>query len=147
MHSDITDGFVNYGYGYYITATGNQMEQPSPMETPTTTTYTASIEIGETPKVSGSVTFEISELNFNYGHQAYSEIFDITFLYQCNGIDCSYRNGMTYDKGTFLVDMTNNTSTAGSFVNNTYVYTRFSSSSAMWTNYLYSTSYYTYIFY
>ncbi|MBU1141011.1 MAG: hypothetical protein KKG64_00655 [Firmicutes bacterium] len=123
------------------------MEQPSPMEAPSTTTYTASIEISDVPKVSGSVTFEVSELNFSYGHQAYSEIFDITFLYQCNGSDCSYRNGMTYNKGTFLVDLTNNMSTAGSFVNNSYVYTRFSSTTGIWKNVLFGTSYHTHIYY
>jgi hypothetical protein len=127
IYSDIDDGFKNYGYGAYTTATGFEMEQPSPMEEPSTTTYTAGIEISDVVKISGSVTFDISELYLTFNHRADLEKFDTTYNYQCSGNDCSYMNGLTYNKATFLVDMNYNVSTAGTFVNNSYVDTLFKS--------------------
>lgn len=125
IHSDVDSGFKNWGYSYYTDASLFEMEQPSPMLTISSTTYRASIEFSATPKIQGEVTFDIKELSLLYGHKPDTEIFDVTYKYSCNFLDCSYRDGMTYNKATFLVNMTKNASNAGIFVNDIYLATTF----------------------
>ncbi len=126
LFSDIDNGMVNFGYGAYITSFGSYMEQPSPRATPDTITYTASIEISKEIKASGSVSFDANELNLYYSHLFSSQVFEVDYEYSCAFFDCSYSNDSTYNKGTYLVDMTYaNPSTAGSFVNKIYLVTTF----------------------
>ena len=126
LYSDIDDAFVNFGYGAYITSAGSYMEQPSPRDIPSTVTYTAQIELSETIKASGSVTFDDNELDLEFSHSFSSQVFEVDYVYTCNWWDCSYMNASTYNKGTYLVDMTNaNSSTGGTFVNKIYMTTKF----------------------
>lgn len=126
LYSDIDNSFVNFGYGAYITSAGSFMEQPSPRDIPSTITYTAQIEVSETVKASGSVTFEDNELDLEFSHSFSSQVFEVDYVYSCNWGDCSYMNASTYNKGTYLVDLTNaNSSTAGIFVNKIYMTTTF----------------------
>jgi hypothetical protein len=130
IYSDIEGSFKNFGYGAYITGTGFLMEQPTPRDEPDTFSYTASVEVSDQIKASGSVTFDDNELDLYFGHQADTQEFEVDYRYSCSGFDCSYRNAMTYNKAAFLVDMSNsNNSTAGNFVNTIKLTTRFHSQS------------------
>jgi len=126
LYSDIDNAFVNFGYGAYITSSGALMEQPSPRETPDTVTYTVSVEVSEVIKASGSVSFDNNELDLAFTHLFSTQVFEVDYIYSCNWGDCSYMNASTYNKGAYLVDMTNaNSSTAGTFVNKIYMTTTF----------------------
>ena len=85
--SDIDNAFLNLGYGYYAEAVGYDMRQPSPEPEPSSTTYTASVEIGDDTKVSGSVDFDANELRIRTYHSSSQEIFNVRYSYSCNFID------------------------------------------------------------
>jgi hypothetical protein len=133
IYSDIDSSSIYFGYGAYITGSGFLMEQPSPRDEPDTFSYTASVEVSDQVKASGSVTFDDNELDLYFGHQADTQEFDVDYRYSCSGFlstDCSYRNAMTYNKAAYLVDMANgNNSNAGNFVNRIQLTTRFHSQS------------------
>ncbi len=121
IESDVDDAFVNYGYGYYASANGYEMKQPSPQPIAKVEEYTIGIDIGQETKVSGSVPIEIKELEVETYHDSAYEIFNVGYDYSCNLFDCSYMNKETYQKATFLVDKTDVTpnSYRASFINNT----------------------------
>ena len=130
IYSDIDNCSVTFGYGAYITSANFLMEQPSPRDEPSTTLYTASIEVSEETKVSGSITFEDSEFDLDFNHSASSSIFSVDYLYSASLFDTSYMNTMTYNKGTFLIDMsTPNSTNAGIFVNIAKLTTQFNATS------------------
>ncbi len=138
MYSDIDNSSIAWGYSAFITSANYVMEQPSPRAEPNTVVYTASIEIGNETKVSGSVSFDDNELDLDFSHSASENVFDVDFLYSSNLLDNSYMNDLTYNKGTFLVDMTTkNNSTAGVFVNTVQLTSTFYAFG--WTGYTIST--------
>jgi len=126
IYSNIDGSSKTFYPGAYIISTNYLMEQPSPRDEPDTVEYTASIEVGEEVKASGSVVFEDNELYLEFYHSSSSNIFHAKFVYSPNFFDVSYMNALTYNKGTFLVDMsTPNSSNCGVFVNTTSLNTRF----------------------
>jgi len=148
IYSDIDDSSIGWGYGAYIIGTNYLMEQPSPRDAPDTNIYTASIEVGNEVKASGSITFEDKELDFDYDHSASDNVFDVYYNYNRVGLfDASYMQALTYNIGTFLVDMsTPNSSTAGVYVNTVSLTTTFSyesiTTSGIKTTQLSATAYY-----
>mgnify|MGYP001035983550 CR=1 FL=1 len=129
VYSDIDNSGIGFGYGAYITSGGFLMEQPSPRDEPNTSIYTASVEVSSQVKASGSVTFEDNELDLSFNHRADTNEFDVDYNYSCSGFlgsDCSYMNATTYNKASYLVDMTNGAySNAGDFVNKIQLTTSF----------------------
>ncbi|MBN2619365.1 MAG: hypothetical protein JXR64_13735 [Spirochaetales bacterium] len=128
IYSDIDNSSIGFGYGAYITSTNFLMEQPSPRDEPNTTVYTASIDVGKEVKASGQVTFEDNELDLYYYHSASDNIFNTKYKYSPSsfGFDTSYMNGLSYNIGAYLVDMSvGNSSNAGDFVNTVKLTTQF----------------------
>jgi hypothetical protein len=107
INSDVDSGGVSFGYGYYASAADFEMKQPSPSPVANVSTYSVGIEIGKEPKVSATVPIEDSELEIDTNHSSSSEIFEVVYEYSCTnlGFDCSYRNDETYNKATFIIDM------------------------------------------
>lgn len=141
IYSDIDNSSISFGYGAYITSANFLMEQPSPRDEPDTAFYTASIEVGEEVKASGSVVFEDNELDLEFVHSSANNIFHARFLYGPVFLDASYMNGLTYNKGAFLVDLsTPNSSNAGVFVNTATLTTTFYSTFGGINGYMYIVS-------
>ena len=108
VYSDV-DSFYNAYYGIMNSSSGFVMDQASPREEISSTKYTAGIEVGPETKVSGSITFDSSEFYITNEHNAAYNIFDVKFNYKCDWFDCSYKNSLTYNKATFLVEMSGGT--------------------------------------
>lgn len=134
IYSDVDNCGIGFGYGAYITSVNYVMEQPSPRVTPTTTTYSVSLEVGEETKVSASINFDDNELDLIYNHSAADNVFEVSYIYSANGTSDIYMNKLTYNIGTFLVDMSiPNLSNAGQYVNTVSLTSRFSTSNFFYT--------------
>jgi hypothetical protein len=96
-YSDIDNSSIAWGYSAYITSANYFMEQPSPRDEPDSNYYTASTELGDETKVSGSITFVDDELNLYFDHSASDNIFDVDFVYSSSGLDSSYINVDEYN--------------------------------------------------